>query len=59
MLVVRRRATKDNEGVRDDVMKNGAKQYSKLAAKVSKSSPQVLDLLNLVDHSFRPKIAVI
>jgi hypothetical protein len=41
VLVLRRRATRDNEGIRDDVMKSGVKQYLKLAGKISKASSQV------------------
>lgn len=42
VLLLRRRATRDNEGIRDDVMKSGVKQYAKLALKIGKASPQVI-----------------
>ncbi len=47
VLVLRRRATRDNEGIRDDVMKSGVKQYLKLAGKISKASSQVPALPSL------------
>lgn len=49
VLLLRRRATRDNEGIRDDVMKSGVRQYQKLSAKIGKASPQVF--IHFLYHS--------